>query len=164
MQFRLFLVLLTSLLLASCHAASSPPDPAAVQKDLADLQGTWEIVFAQQAGTDVTKDCQARIPTLTFQNDAWLQDIDGHPLYIAENSQIRLNPSKTPKEIDHILKKVENGQLMTLMYPGIYEINGDSLKLCWDVALKQRPTNFASEAGDEFFFVDLKRVKPQAQE
>ncbi len=164
MHFRLFLALLVSLLLASCHRAATPPaDTAAIQKDLENIQGTWQIVTAQQGGKDVTKECQARIPTVTFANNAWVQDMDGHPLYIAENSHFMLNPATTPKEMDHILRKVDNGKMLTLVYPCIYELDGDSLKLCWDVSLKQRPTKFATEPGNQFFFITFKRAEPKPE-
>jgi hypothetical protein len=42
---------------------------------------------------------------------------------------------------------------------GIYEIDGDKMKACFDPTGKQRPTEFKSEAGSQNFVNVHKRVK-----
>ena len=43
--------------------------------------------------------------------------------------------------------------------PGIYEISGDTLKVCFDPEGKKRPTEFKTEAGAPTVLVVHKRVK-----
>jgi uncharacterized protein (TIGR03067 family) len=44
--------------------------------------------------------------------------------------------------------------------PAIYERNGDTLRVCYDLAGKNRPTEFKTEKGSQLFLVTYKREKP----
>jgi uncharacterized protein (TIGR03067 family) len=120
-------------------------------------------VSAQKDGRDVTKESKDRGFTIVFRHDAWLQSIEGNPLPIrtASNSQITLDPLRSPKEFDHLVATTNSSAPHpgVIEYPGIYEIDGDMLKLCFGVESKSRPTEFATKANDGHFFAVLKRVK-----
>ena len=42
----------------------------------------------------------------------------------------------------------------------IYELNGDTLKVCYDLSAKSRPTEFESKPKTQLFLVTYKREKP----
>ena len=44
-------------------------------------------------------------------------------------------------------------------YPSIYELKGDTLRICYDLSGAQRPTTFASPAGTKLYLVTYARKK-----
>jgi uncharacterized protein (TIGR03067 family) len=56
----------------------------------------------------------------------------------------KIDPSKSPKTIDVTMTEGLNKRAVML---GIYEIDGDTLKACFDPQGKQRPTKFKSAPG-----------------
>src|SRR5262245_45975255 len=107
------------------------------------LQGTWTIVTAEQGGQDVTKECKDEGFRITFRGNAWIQDVKGYKVWTAKTSHFALDATKVPTAIDHIVTRGAEGEEFRLIYPGIYQIDGDTLKLCFDVDLKERPTDFS---------------------
>ena len=68
----------------------------------------------------------------------------------------KIDPSKSPKTIDVTMTEGPNKGAVML---GIYEIDADTLKVCFDPKGKKRPTEFKSAAGSENFVNVHKRVK-----
>jgi len=68
----------------------------------------------------------------------------------------KLDPSKSPKTIDMTLTEGPNKGAVML---GIYEIDGDTLKACFDPQGKKRPTEFKSAPGSAHFLNIHKRIK-----
>jgi uncharacterized protein (TIGR03067 family) len=143
-------IALTTLISCGCNAS----DPA--KKDIDALQGTWEIVSAEKGGKDITQECQDEGFKITFQGDAWIQDVKGYHFNTSKDSHIKIDASKLPKEFDHIHTLTST---IASTYPGIYKLNGDTLTLCFDVDLKSRPTEFATAGSSGYFLVNLKRAK-----
>ena len=148
----LFAILIAFATLASsgCNAK----DPA--KNDLDVLQGTWEIVSAEKGGNDITQECHDEGFKLTFQGDAWIQDVKGYHFNTSKDSHIKLDASKSPKEFDHIHTLTPT---FASTYPGIYKLNGDTLTLCFDVDQKSRPTEFTTAGSSGYFLVNLKRAR-----
>jgi uncharacterized protein (TIGR03067 family) len=44
-------------------------------------------------------------------------------------------------------------------FPAIYELDGDTLKVCYDLSGKERPKALKTESGTMTFLVIYKRVK-----
>jgi uncharacterized protein (TIGR03067 family) len=44
-------------------------------------------------------------------------------------------------------------------FPAIYEIKGDTLRICYDLSGAQRPTEFKSVAGTKLYLVTYTRKK-----
>jgi uncharacterized protein (TIGR03067 family) len=79
-----------------------------------------------------------------------------HPPGNEEKGTFRLRPSKKPKQIDLL------GERGPLQAQGIYELEKDRLKLCWDRQFKTRgrPTRFANgKDGQDPFLLVLVRQK-----
>ena len=68
----------------------------------------------------------------------------------------KIDPSKTPKTIDVTFAEGPHKGMVML---GIYEIDDDKLKVCFDFEGKNRPTEFKSPPGSKNFVNVHKRVK-----
>jgi len=68
----------------------------------------------------------------------------------------KLDPSKKPPEID---LTITDGEFKGKTFPGIYQLDGDTLKLCRAQPGQERPTEFASKKGSDTIFLTLKRAK-----
>jgi uncharacterized protein (TIGR03067 family) len=66
----------------------------------------------------------------------------------------RINPRKSPRLIDMV--GVEGEQRGSIL-EGIYEVHGDTLKLCH--SQKRRPNEFESRPGSDSTLTILKRVE-----
>jgi uncharacterized protein (TIGR03067 family) len=71
-------------------------------------------------------------------------------------SKIAIDPSKHPKAID-LVTRLPGGGSETAV--GIYELSGESLKICYDATGKQRPKEFKSAEGSTVVLSILKRPK-----
>lgn len=70
-----------------------------------------------------------------------------------------IDPAKSPKEMDWIVELDPGHPIRQL---AIYELDGDTLKICSAAAGQPRPTKFESKQGDFGGLMILKRVPPAA--
>jgi uncharacterized protein (TIGR03067 family) len=72
-----------------------------------------------------------------------------------EKGTYKLDPTKTPKSIDCLLSE---GPYKGLVVAGIYELNGDTLKICWSAwGVLEHPIEFSATPGSQRALVILKR-------
>jgi uncharacterized protein (TIGR03067 family) len=146
MRFSLWSVVMSLLfLLPACSGKGevSPAQEEATKKDHAALQGEWEIVSAESNGEP---------PPPGFLNQAKLTFSGDKATLMGKESRFELDASKTPRQIDFILGKSRQW--------GIYELDGDSLKLC--VCAKppeDRPKEFKTKPRTDHTLFVMKRKK-----
>jgi uncharacterized protein (TIGR03067 family) len=126
------------------------------QAEKGKIQGTWKLVSFEAAGAnellppDALKKARVLITAdkLTFDLMGGGKPLEAH---------YTLDPSNKPKAID--LVDLESKERKPL--PGIYQVDGDDLKLCWDANGQSRPSEFTkvSKRGQDLRLVILKRVK-----
>ena len=68
-----------------------------------------------------------------------------------------IDAAKKPKEMDI---KGTDGPNKGKSFPAIYELSGDTLRICYDLSGKARPTEFKTTAGTKLFLATYKRKKP----
>jgi uncharacterized protein (TIGR03067 family) len=122
-----------------------------VEKELKKFQGTWTFESVEAGGKKLPAD-QFRGMTVTFEGDKYSVRAGGN---VVEAAALKLDPSKTPKALD---STVTEGPNKGRVYLAVYEISGDTLKVCFDPEGKQRPTEFKGESGAQTLVVH-KRVK-----
>jgi uncharacterized protein (TIGR03067 family) len=125
--------------------------PAAdVKSDQEQLRGAWKIVAATINGANTGPDVDGAVGTeVVFQ---------GNKVTIKAEMDYKLDPTKTPKHIDLVPPYGPAKERSQPIY-GIYELNGDDLKLCAGAPGVGRPTTFASEKDGRTMLLTLKREK-----
>src|SRR6266850_5481117 len=147
---KLLLIALATLTISLVRAA----DDEAVKKDLAQLQGEWAMVSASADGQSMSEDmlkqmkrvCKGDEITVTMGDQVFLK------------AKITIDPSKKPKTIDYDMTEGFSKGKKQL---GIYELNGDTFKACFNSAGAERPTEF--KAGDGLTLSEWKRKKSTEQ-
>ncbi len=137
---------------ASCGTSARVDDKGDVEKELKKFQGTWTIESVEAGGMEVPIDLFKDM-TVTFEGDKYTVKMGDQVIQAATQ---KLDPSKSPKTLDGT---VAEGPGKGTLILGIYEISGDTLKVCFDPEGKKRPTEFKTAAGSQTTLAVYKRVK-----
>jgi uncharacterized protein (TIGR03067 family) len=135
------------LVIATALAADTRDDA----KQAADrLEGTWKVVSMERDGKKVSRE-EAEKMRVEFKGQRYAfrggdEDYDG---------TFRADASQKPKHIDTVVK--QGGK--TINARGIYELDGDTLKICWSDG-DERPTAFATKPDSGLRMLVLRREKP----
>ena len=142
--------LLAGLVAAGLVVVALAADDEAVKKEKQSLQGKWTIVAVDHDGkaVDMWKD-----GVRVFEGDSYTLTTKGGESF---KGTFALDPAKVPKAIDFM---PAGGQYKGKTLRGIYEIDGDMLKVCFDLQGKKRPMEFKSAPGSQTFVNVHKRVK-----
>lgn len=127
-------------------------DKSAIEKEPKKFQGTWTIESSVTGGQEVPRE-QLKEFLVIFEGDKHTLKFGDKVFQVGTQ---KIDPSKSPKTID--VTMTEGPSKGTVML-GIYEIDGDTLKVCFDPEGKKRPTEFKSAAGSQNFVNVHKRVK-----
>jgi uncharacterized protein (TIGR03067 family) len=123
------------------------------KKDQEALKGTWTIVSAERDGRKFTE-AQLKGVVGTFDEGKVSVQRQGQTIF---EGTVKLDPTKKPKAID--VTQTSEGDNKGKTFPGIYEIEGDMMKVCSVDPGKERPTQFSGKAGSGQFLRVYKREK-----
>jgi uncharacterized protein (TIGR03067 family) len=148
MKARCLVVMTIGLLLAADDAKDE------VKKELARFEGTWKWVSLESEKEKLSADA-LKDPRMKLTGDKFA--VTGEN---AENAimggTFKVDPTKKPKTIDVTFTDgPQKGKTMV----GIYELEGDTYKVCMDPEGKNRPTEFALKPGSGYVLEVLKREK-----
>ena len=121
-------------------------------KDAASLQGTWLPAEAELGGQKFPDEVRKTIK-LVIEGDKYTVTVGAQP----DRGTLKLDPSAKPKAMD---VTGTDGPNKGKKIPAIYERTGDTLRICYDLSGKARPTEFKTTAGTQLFLVTYKREKP----
>lgn len=121
----------------------------AAQGDTETIQGSWSVVKATKRGKEAPED-EIKQVKLTFKGNTVTVN-DGKR---DEEASFKLDPAKKPKEID-----ITPGGNAEKAVPGIYELTGDDLKICFSGPGGVRPTTFEATPESKHSLLILKRMK-----
>jgi RNA polymerase sigma factor (sigma-70 family) len=106
------------------------------------IQGTWQFLSAADSGRQAPED-QLKAGKMVVTKDRIVLKLGDE---VKMEFTYRLDPSQKPKWIDLTGIKEGNREL-NRDFPGIYELDGDTLKLVWNEGSLERPSKFTSEPG-----------------
>jgi uncharacterized protein (TIGR03067 family) len=139
-------------LLASVPSAQ-PRDNDLAKQELKKLQGAWVLVAYEEGGKmlppekvrDVAMTARIKGAGYTL---AWGQE--------AVKGRLTLDPSKTPKHLDAQFERPGGEKGKTV---GIYELDGDTLRVCFAPEGKERPTAFRTQPGSDQVMQTFRKEK-----
>jgi uncharacterized protein (TIGR03067 family) len=124
----------------------------AARKDLDQLQGTWTIVSMEREGeAAATEELEGL--TCVYENDLFTLKKNDQPRRLGI---ITLDASRSPKAIN---TWDLNGPYTDATVPGIYELKGDTLRLCFSRPGAGRPTEFSTKSGGGLLLVVYKKAR-----
>lgn len=115
------------------------------------LQGSWVMVSGEVDGMKIPE-ADVKSATLTITGDK-------HEVHVGKQTwkgTQKLDAAKTPKEID---STDDAGGGKTVTIQGIYELSGDTFKVCFNTTGKGRPKKFEAGAGSGNLLHVWKRKK-----
>jgi uncharacterized protein (TIGR03067 family) len=152
MQIALVTLLCVLVFAATGGTGARADDQADVEKELKKFQGTWTFESVEVGGKEIPA-AEFKGITVTFEGDKYAVKKGDE---VIQAATLKLDPSKSPKTLDVTVAEGPNKGAVML---GIYEIDGETLKVCFDPHGKKRPTEFKSAPGSEKFVNIHKRVK-----
>jgi uncharacterized protein (TIGR03067 family) len=142
-------VIAAGLLALAGAAGADDPTKADDQKA---IQGTWKVQSVENAGGGgPPEDAIAKI-RFVFENDTLTVDMGERK----HTAKFKLSGDKKPKQMDIM---PGDGPEAGKAFPGIYELSGDTLKICFcEKPDSARPAEFAAK-GEKVTLIVLKREK-----
>jgi uncharacterized protein (TIGR03067 family) len=142
MKASLCFVFAASMLAAAAFAADAPDDAKGIQ-------GTWIPVKAELGGEPVPDTVLKKI-SLKLDDGNYLATVAGKP----DKGAYTIDPKSTPKS--NTVKGTE-GPNKDKTFPAIYELQADTLRICYDLSEAKRPTEFKTAAGTKQYLVTYQR-------
>ena len=140
------------LILCFSLAASLTAFAGAATNDTATVQGSWKPAVAELGGHPMS---EALLKTISLKLD------DGkYEVFVGtepDRGTYTIDPTTTPKQMT--IKGTEDPN-HGRTFPAIYEISGDTLRICYDLSGANTPATFKTMAGTKLYLVTYQRVKP----
>ena len=135
-------------------AAASTTRPATAPRggDATGVRGSWTCVSAVVDGKPLPEKTVRKLK-LVLTADRYKTERGDEVLF---DSTYRLDPGHKPARIDMIGTE---GDAAGKPAPGIYALDGDTLKICYTMPGGKRPERFESAAGSGVFLVVWTRAK-----
>ena len=142
------------VLVATCGPANADDKDgrAAARKDLEQLQGTWMVVSMEREGEAIPQE-ELKGRSCVYEKDAFTLKSGDQP---RRRGLVTLDPSRKLKAIN---TWDLDGPYTDATVPGIYELSGDTLKLCFSRPGAERPTEFTTKSGSGLILVVYQRKK-----
>jgi uncharacterized protein (TIGR03067 family) len=133
------------------------------QRDLNNMQGTWVMVAAEREGEKLP-DGEVKTTKVVIKGNSItvIKGKNGQRSH-EEKALLTLKPSTKPKAFD--LRPGDKGDKRDneeeKPIPGIYELDGNNLKMCWAREGAERPREFATKPNSDTSLFILKRQKKE---
>jgi uncharacterized protein (TIGR03067 family) len=116
------------------------------------MDGTWLPSAAELGGEKVPDEVRKTIK-LVIDDGKYAVTVGKN----ADRGTVKIDPSKKPKEMDIIGTEGPNKGKTIL---AIYEMTDDTLRICYDLSGKARPSEFKTAKDTNLYLVTYKREKP----
>lgn len=149
--------LVSVVLLSGFIRADDPKKTPTAAEELQRFQGTWQLELWEEGGKAL-ETAEFKKRSIFFGANIFLFRRDGKTL---QAGMLQLDPGKSPTTANFSVREGEGKDDVML---GIYSLEGDTLKLCFDPKGQTRPKDFKPDAKDGFTLIALKKPKPAVEE
>ena len=133
-------------------ARTDRPTPAAIQAELKRFEGTWSYASVIADGKPAPKE-SVNASRLVLKGDRFTMTTPES----THKGTYLVDPKVTPRTIDVTFNE---GPRAGKTIRGIYDLTGDTCKVCIAIDDQPRPTKFASKPGSGYALEVLKREVP----
>lgn len=142
-----FMLALSSVCCLSLLGADKP-DPEAIQ-------GTWIVAACELEAKLLPLSAFKELRYGLHKEGKWtLEGGPGFPK--AKGGTYTLNPKEKLKTVDLV---PQDGEFKGKTFQGIYQLEGDEMKMCFAFPSKQRPTSFTTQADSGHVLEFWRRIK-----
>lgn len=141
---RILYICLTVAASLTAFAADSPDDAKAVQ-------GNWKPVKAELAGQPM--------PDAVLKNISLKLDKGKYEVFVGEHPDRGIYTIDSNTKPNSMSVTGTEGPNIGKTFPAIYELKGDTLRICYDLSGAKRPTEFKTVAGTKLYLVIYTRKK-----
>jgi uncharacterized protein (TIGR03067 family) len=134
-------------------AADSDAKEEAVEKALQAFKGSWRMSSKEEDGKKFSEE---EIKDLILTHDGAGQCSVRRGDQLIAEATVKLDPTKKPRTIEIAFTEGDHKGITVL---GIYEIEGDTFRVCIARPGDERPAEFSAKAGSGRTFVVYKREK-----
>ncbi len=120
-------------------------------KDRDAMQGAWLPSAAELAGGKFPDEIRKTIK-LVIKDDGYTVSVGK----AVDQGTVKLDPSAKPKTMEIT---GTDGPNKGKTFRAIYEIKGDTLRICYDLSGKNYPAEFKTENGTQLYLVTYQREK-----
>jgi uncharacterized protein (TIGR03067 family) len=125
----------------------------AVAKELQAFKGAWRVISKEVDGKKISEE-EIKDVILTSDGSGKFSGRRGDKVFVEATA--RLDSAKNAKAIDVTYTE---GEKKGKTVPGIYEIDGDTVRVCFSRPGDDRPSEFSAKAGSGRTLVVYKREK-----
>ena len=115
------------------------------------LRGTW-LPSAAELGEKPFDEATLKTMKLVLEGDKYTVTV-GKGI---DKGTTKIDPAAKPKTMDIT---GTDGPNKGKTFLAIYELDGDTLRVCYDLTGKGRPTKFMTQKGERLFLATYKRAK-----
>ena len=151
MKPQMLLVLSLAFLVGVAYA-----DDKDKKSDLDKMKGTWKATSGEAGGIALPDEFLDKV-TFTIKGDKYtFKSPDETGVETVEEGALKLDAAKKPAQMDiNITKGKDEGKKQY----GIYELDGDTMKLCFTPPEEGRPKDFTTKEGSKNVVMVFKRQK-----
>jgi uncharacterized protein (TIGR03067 family) len=146
-MLRQSLVAIVTVLSLGALARSNAP----AEDDAKLMAGTWVPASGELAGRKLSDD-ELKGQTLMIEGDRYTVTVVGKK----DEGTVKLDASKKPKQMDIT---GTNGPNKGKTFLCIYEVEGDTLRVCYDLSGKAYPKEFSTKPKTILYLVSWQRKK-----
>ena len=130
---------------SSTAFAANPPDDAKA------VQGNWEPAAAEFAGQPM--------PDTVLKSISLKLDNGKYEVFVGDKPDRGTYRIDSTTQLKGMTVTGTEGPNNGKTFPAIYELKGDTLRICYDLSGAKRPTEFKSVVGTQLFVVTYNRKK-----
>jgi uncharacterized protein (TIGR03067 family) len=123
-------------------------------KELKRMEGTWAVTINESGGKKTSDEENKKASVKLVVEGSKYKIYFGDKLYT--QGKLKLDPAQKPRTIEAI---AADGPYEGKVMPGIYELEGDNMRVCFATPGKDRPKDFSAGKGSGHSLLTYKRLK-----